>query len=50
MTNLTYDVSETETEGEVGRDGVHEVKHVGLSCLVLILHMAVIKVLLEAPG
>lgn len=48
--NPTYDMGEAETEGEVGRDSMHEIEHVGLACLVLILQVAVVEVLLKAPG
>lgn len=47
---MTYDVSETETESEIGCDCVHEVEHVGLTHLVLILQVAVVEVLLDAPS
>ena len=45
----TYDVSETETECEARRDSVHEIHHMGLSSLVLVLQVTVVEALLEAP-
>jgi len=45
----TYDVSEAETECEVGRESVHEIQHVCLASLVLVLEVAVVEVLLDAP-
>lgn len=46
---FTYNVSEREAKSQIRRYRVHEVKHVGLICLVLKLNMAVVEVLLDAP-
>ena len=45
----TYDMSEIKAKSELWRDSVHEVEHVGHALLVLVLQMAVVEVLLDAP-
>lgn len=49
--SITYDVDKGPSEGQIAGDSVHEVKHMGLALLVLILDVTVtVESSLDAPN